>query len=247
MKLLLLDIETAPNLAYVWGLWKQNVNPEWISATGYVLCWTAKWLGESEVIYKRLHPGKPMSLLEPIHRLLDEAHAVIHYNGCSFDIPTLNKEFITHGMKPPAPYKQIDLLQTMRSEFRFPSNKLDHIVKTLGLGEKIRHAGPQLWIDCMAGKPQAWRDMEKYNRHDVVLLERLYEKLKPWIKRHPNVAAFEEDLVCPTCGSGKFQRRGTQVAQTLKYVRYQCQSCSGWFRGNKSVSLRTKERHLPII
>jgi hypothetical protein len=243
MKLLLLDIETAPNLAYVWGIWKQNINPEWIAANGYVLCWTAKWYGEEEVMFQRLRKGKPLSLLNPIHRLLNEADAVIHYNGTSFDVPTLNKEFITHGMQPPSPYKEIDLLLTMRDRFRFPSNKLDYIAQTLKIGSKIRHAGPQLWLDCMADKTEAWKAMEDYNRQDVLLLEKLYEKLKPWIKRHPNVAAHVEDQVCPTCESKNFQRRGMAIAQQLKYIRFQCTDCGTWFRSVASeTTTKRKER-----
>lgn len=244
-KILLLDIETAPNIAYVWGANKQYVNPEWISANGYVLCWTAKWLGEKEVTFKRLHKGKPISLLEPIHRLLSEAHIVVHYNGKRFDIPTLNKEFLLRKMSPPAPFKQVDCLQTMWNTFFFPSNKLDYITKTLGIGEKMRHAGPQLWIDCMADKEEAWKKMEAYNRHDVTLLEKLYIRLLPWIRSHPNVAAIVGTASCPTCGSEDFMRDGSHLAQVLKYERYQCGSCGSWFRDTKTITDRRMPRFSP--
>lgn len=241
-KILLLDIETAPNLAYVWGMWKQNINPDWIAANGHVLCWTAKWLGKEEVFFKRLHKGKPHALLGPIHKMLNEARAVIHYNGKKFDVPTLNKEFITHGMTPPSPYKQIDLLRTMRETFRFPSNKLDYVVKTLGVGEKIRHEGPQLWIDCMSDNEAAWKRMEAYNRRDVEILEKLYYRLMPWIKGHPNMSAFLGVPACPTCGSEDFRRDGSHLAQVMRYERYQCSSCGTWFRGTKTITPRRSER-----
>ena len=51
---------------------------------------------------------------------------------------------------------------------------------------------------------------------------------------------------CPKCGSGKVQRRGVAVAQTRTYLRYQCQSCGGWFRGNKSTSVNRSERGVNI-
>lgn len=246
-KILLLDIETAPNLAYVWGMWKQNINPDWIAANGHVLCWTAKWLGDDEVHFKRLHKGKPLSLLGPIHKMLNEARAVIHYNGKSFDVPTLNKEFITHGMDPPSPYKQIDLLRTMRETFRFPSNKLDYVVKTLGIGEKIRHDGPQLWIDCMNDNPEAWAKMEAYNKRDVEILEKLYYRLMPWIKGHPNMSAFLGIPACPTCGSEDFKREGSHLAQVMRYERYQCSNCGTWFRGTKTITPRKTERFAAVV
>jgi hypothetical protein len=241
-KILLLDIETAPNRAFVWGTWKQNINPDWIDANGYVLCWTAKWLGEKEATFHRLKAGKHKALLWPIHQMLSEAHAVVHYNGTSFDIPTLNKEFLTHGFTPPSPYKQVDLLLTMREGFRFPNNKLDYIVKTLSLGEKLRHDGPQLWLDCMKDDADAWKRMEEYNRRDVEILEKLYVKLLPWIKKHPNRSAISGHQVCPSCGSDNYKRDGTYTANQLKYPQYKCGNCSVFFRGTKTISERRGER-----
>lgn len=236
VRMLFLDIETAPNRAYVWGTWKQNINPEWIDANGYVLCWTAKWLGEKESRFERLKNGNHRAMLAPIHKMLHEANAVIHYNGSSFDIPTLNKEFLTQGFTPPSPYKQIDLLRTMRDGFRFPNNKLDYIVKTLSIGEKLRHTGPQLWLDCMADKKEAWEQMEAYNRRDVEILEKLYSRLLPWIKGHPNRSAMSGFTSCPSCGSGNFSRDRTHLASQLKYPRYRCRDCGTWFRGTRTVT-----------
>lgn len=245
-KILLLDIETAPMIAMVWGTRKQYINHDWIAQNGYILCWTAKWLGSKEVMFKRIRKGQSASLLGPIQKLLHQAHAVIHYNGKKFDIPTLNKEFLTHGIPPPSPYKQVDLLQTMWEKFSFPSNKLDYIAQTLGLGKKMRHEGPQLWKDCMDDRPQAWKTMEAYNRQDVVLLEKLYLKLRPWIKGHPNIGAIAGVPACPNCGSEDFKRDQTHLAQVLKYERYQCASCHTWFRGTKSINPRKEKRFVGI-
>ena len=242
-KILLLDIETAPNRAYFWGgTWKVNINPDWIDADGYVLCWTAKWLDSKEAVFHRLKDGKHKLLLAPIHDMLSEAHAVVHYNGTSFDIPTLNKEFLTNGFTPPSPYKQVDLLLTMREGFRFPNNKLDYICKTLSLGEKLRHEGPQLWMSCMKDDKEAWAKMEEYNRRDVELLEKLYRKLLPWIKKHPNRAALTGLQICPSCGSDDFKRDGSYTASQLSYERYNCRSCGVWFRGTKTISVRGEQR-----
>jgi len=42
MKILLLDIETSPMEALVFGLWDQNINFKNIIAEGTILCWAAK-------------------------------------------------------------------------------------------------------------------------------------------------------------------------------------------------------------
>ena len=93
MKILLLDIETAPNTAYVWGLWKQNISISQIVDSSSMLCWAAKWLDSPEVMFSSILMGKK-GMLKEIHKLLDQADAVVHYNGSRFDIPTLNKEFL---------------------------------------------------------------------------------------------------------------------------------------------------------
>lgn len=247
MRILLLDIETSPNLAHVWGLWQQNVAINQIMESGYTLCWAAKWLDEDKVYFDSIDKHKPKMMLHSIHRLMDEADAIITYNGIKFDIPTLNKEFLLHGFTPPAPSKQIDLLLTCKSKFRFPSNKLDYVSQALKVGSKVKHEGHELWVQCMAGNKAAWKRMQEYNEQDVVLLERVYKKILPWIDKHPNRATNEEGVCCPNCSSIHYQRRGTHVTTTQKYIRYQCQDCGTWFRGNRTTyHAREKVTQVPV-
>jgi len=212
-------------------LWQQNVGLTQIIDSGYVLCWAAKWYGEETIHYDSVFQSKPKKMISRIYNLLENADAVIHYNGTKFDIPTLNKEFLLHGLTPPAPYKQIDLLKTARSKFRFPSNKLDYISQTLKLGKKLKNSGHELWISCMNNDPKAWEVMKEYNINDVILLEAVYEKLKPWISNHPNHGAYDDGVCCTNCGSLRYQRRGVAVTRSFKYPRYWCKNCGTWFKG----------------
>lgn len=235
MKILLLDIESSPNTAHVWGLWQQNVSINQLMESSYVLCYAAKWYGKKEVMFDSVHQSRPKTMLKGIHGLLNDADAVVHYNGTKFDIPTLNKEFLLHSFNPPSPYKQIDLLRVVRSNFRFPSNKLDYVAQRLNLGKKHEHEGHELWVKCMNGDKDAWKRMEKYNIQDVVLLENLYSHLLPWIKSHPNHNLFSDGHVCPNCSSSSLQRRGTAISATGTYQRYQCRSCGTWSQSTKSI------------
>lgn len=230
MKILALDIETSPNTAHIWGLWNQNIGINQLMESSYTLCWAAKWLGEDGIMYDSIYQSTPRKMLKKIHKLLDEADAVIHYNGTRFDIPTLNKEFLLYGMTPPTPYKQIDLLKVARNQFKFPSNKLDYVAKALGVGQKIRHPGHELWVKCMAGDSEAWELMEVYNKQDVIILEGVYYKLLPWIKNHPNHGLHTRDSVCPNCGGNHYQQRGYALTKTMKYKRFQCTDCGAWFK-----------------
>lgn len=237
MKVLLLDLETAPNLVHVWGLFQQNVGLPQIIDSGYILCWAAKWYDENEIMFSSIHQATPKKMLKTIHKLVDEADAVVHFNGTKFDMPTLNKEFLLYGLTPPSPYKQIDLLRTCRSKFRFTSNKLDYVAQALGLGKKTKHRGHQLWIDCMAGVEEAWKEMEEYNINDVVLLEKVYDRLKGWISGHPDHGLYGEhdSLCCPNCGSGCLRKRGYAHTALQQYQRYICRDCGKWSRGATRV------------
>lgn len=227
MKILHLDIETAPHLAMVWGLFNENIPLDRLAKPGYTLCWAAKWHHEKRILSSwHTEPHCFTSL----HELLNEADVVCTYNGKKFDLPTLNKEFLLHGLPPTAPGKHIDLYQVVRSRFRFASNKLDFVCQQLGLGSKVKHRGFDLWRDCMNGDSAARKEMLTYNKQDVVILGRLFDKLTPWI---PKVPPITDGTHCPSCGGHHMQSRGLYRTSVNTYQRYHCQDCGSWSRVNK--------------
>lgn len=236
MKILLCDIETGPATAFVWGLFDQNISIDKIIDTSKVICWSARWHGETKMMSSGSKTDGHRTMIRSMHALMSEADAVVTYNGNRFDLPVLNREFLMAGMKPPAPYKSIDLYQTVKRKFRFLSGKLDFVSQQLGLGNKVRHAGFEMWVKAMAGDEAALRAMKRYNVQDVVLLEKLYDRMLPWIANHPNAGAYDDRDACPHCGEEKLQKRGVQVTRDTKYVRYQCGACGAWSRGKKAVS-----------
>ena len=87
----------------------------------------------------------------------------------------------------------------------------------------------------MQGNKSAWNKMIQYNKQDVILLEAVYEKFKPYITNHPNLGLYQQkDFACPNCGSIHLQRRGFNRTKTNTYQRYQCQSCGAWSQSTKS-------------
>ena len=247
MKILLIDIETSPNLAHVWGIWQQNVGLSQLLESSYTMCYSAKLLGNKDVYFDSVHRNDAKKMLEGVHAMLCEADAVVHYNGSKFDIPTLNKEFLVHKMPPPPPIKQIDLLRTVRSQFRFPSNKLDYVAQRLGLGKKKDHEGHILWVKCMNGDKKAWKTMEEYNIQDVILLEKLYNRLTPWIKTPLNKTIMMKDrdgFVCPTCSKPSLLSKGFRYTTTGAYQRYQCKACGAHSTDTRTVIPHAKLKHL---
>lgn len=242
-KILLIDLETSPLVVYAWSLWDKFTPVGNIVEPGHTLCYTAKWLGEEEVFFESIQRQRPLTMLRKIHRLLDQADAVCHYNGKKFDIPVLEAEFLLHDLPPPSPYTHIDLLATTR-RFRLPSRKLDYVSQAIGLGQKVQHKGMELWRGCMANDQSSWKIMEQYNRQDVKLLEDLYYVLRPWIKQHPNMSLFSNgDEVCPVCGSKHLRWKGYRYTNSAAYRRFVCNDCGKWGQSvTAEPGLRAKTR-----
>jgi len=243
MKTLLIDIETAPNRVYTWGLFNQNISLNQVDKPGYILCWAAKWLDNKKVMFESVQNQSNAKMLSPIYDLLNEADAIIHYNGNSFDIKWLHAEFLKLGWAMPAPSQHIDLLPTVKRRFRLASNKLDYVLGFLGLGEKVKHEGFDMWVGCMEGDKKYWKMMEKYNRGDVTQMEKVYRRLLGWIVNHPNHGVYGDAVAptCPNCGGTHVTKRGPYSTATMTYQRYQCQDCGTWSKdrtGNLDKSTR---------
>lgn len=249
-RILICDIETAPILAHVWGLFKQNVGLNQIQADSYILCAAAKWLGEDKILYaesRKLATSKVM--LNRIWKWLDEADFVIGHNFRSFDRAKINAAFIKAGMQPPSPYRVIDTLHIAKKEFRFTSNKLEHIAKALGVTEKSAHgkfAGHQLWVETLKGNPEAWDEMGAYCRQDVLVTEGVYLKLRPWDTLHPNVntQTESEEIACPHCGSENIRKNGQRYTNTGEYTRYRCNDCGASSRSRYTENTIGKRKSL---
>lgn len=240
-KILLLDIETAPIQGLSWGIFETNLIH--VIEPTFILCFAYKWLDKVSVHTKALcdYPGynkdrkNDKALMQSLWDLLDEADIVVAHNGDAFDVKKTNARFVVHGLHPPSPFKTVDTLKIARSNFKFDSNKLDNIGRYLEVGRKLPNTGKDLWLGCMSGDAKAWRTMRRYNAQDVRLLERVYQKLKPWAKSHPILTAYSPraSVACPTCLSETVHRRGWRVARFKKYPRWQCQNCGHWFQTTK--------------
>lgn len=252
LKVLIFDIETAPILGFVWGLWENNVGLNQIHTDWHILSWSAKWLGDSasKVMYMDQRGAKNIEddakLLKGIWKLLDEADVVITQNGKSFDQKKLQARFVLSGMKPPSSYRHIDTKILAKKHFAFTSNRLEYMSSKLCTKYKklktTEFQGFDLWKACLNGDLRAWKEMEKYNKHDVLSLEELYTKLIPWDNTiNFNVYQDEELLNRCTCGSDYPPvRNGYAYTNLAKYQRYKCPKCGSETRGRQN--LLTKEK-----
>jgi hypothetical protein len=245
-KILFFDLETAPNLAYVWGMYEQNalsIEQNWfIMTVGYR--WgdmtKAKAVNLHDVDPGAVERGDDSTLVHFLWELIDEADIVIGHNVDKFDLRKSNARFLFHGLQPPRSYQTIDTLKVARKYFAFNSNRLGDLGQHLGVGAKEETGGFSLWLNCLKGDPVAWEIMGKYCRQDVDLLVLIYERLRPWIKNHPNLGVFEGGHRCPSCGGTNLHRRGYQKNRVATYQRWQCQDCAAYSKDRKQ--LKTQER-----
>lgn len=231
-KILLYDLEITPILGWVYDMYDANVIK--MEQPKQIMSFAHKWLGEDTIHVSALPDCKGYRagkvddkiLVQRLWKLLDEADVVIAHNANRFDNKVAMARFAYHGMTPPSPFATVDTLAVARRVFRFDANSLNFLCDQLGIGVKTNTKHSDVWYDCILGDLVAWEEMRAYNRHDIVLLEGLYRRIRPYVPNHPLVG----NTGCPKCGSAKLQQRGLQRNKVATYQRWHCQECGAWSR-----------------
>lgn len=233
-KILFYDLETTPNLGYTWGKYQQNVLA--FTKRRELLSFAYSYEGSTKVeCLTRQGKKTDKKLVTQLHRILQSADIVVAHNGDSFDHKVARARMLFHGLPPIKPLISIDTKKAAYNYFMFDGNALDDLCQYLGIGKKHSTSGFSLWEGCMRGDRSAWATMVKYNKHDVVLLKKVYEKLRPWIANHPRMDYLTDpsrkDIRCPNCAGTHVIKRGLRVAIVQSYQRWQClnTTCGAWF------------------
>ena len=247
------DIETAPILAKVWGLFKVNVALNQIESDWTILSIAFKYLGRSKVTYQDVSGQEDLrddsAMLLLLWSMLDEADIVIGQNFRRFDSKKINARFIQAGLSPPSPYVIIDTLEMAKASAAMTSNKLDWLSSKLTDMAKDHHnefPGMELWNECLKDNPKAWKAMRKYNIRDVPACEEVYLVLRPYYPYHPNLAAYteSEDKQCTRCLSTALEPAGYKRTNTSEYKQYRCLSCGGFCRERYTINSLSKRKSL---
>lgn len=253
-RILVLDVETSPNLAYVWRLFKENVGVNQIREHTTLLSYAAKWLGQPQIFYEDCrHMKNDNLLLQGLCRLISEADMVVAHNGRKFDMKQVRGRALINGAPIPPPVKVVDTLEIAKKEFGFVSNKLAYLAEVLGVEKKGDHAkfpGFELWKECLADNMEAWEELKEYNIQDIITLEQVYLKLRPWATEHPNVAVYEDvanAVLCPKCGGKHVHKRGFAHTSVAVYQRYQCNDCGGWARSRYQETPKGKNLLVNVV
>jgi len=241
MKTLLIDIETFPLSGYAWGTRDVYISLNQVITPPGVLSFAAEWYENphNKVFYSLWKDGKE-DMAKAAWDLIQEADAVITYNGDRFDLQWFNTLWMETGLDKergfPTTPASIDLYKTVRSKLRLFSNKLEHVTNWLGIKSKIQTGGFELWLGCMSGDEKSHRKMERYNRNDVTIMRGVYERLRPLMTAHPNLNVINgTDDLCPVCGSSNRTLAGTRPTLTRRYQRYRCTDCNRHYSDNRPL------------
>jgi DNA polymerase elongation subunit (family B) len=236
MKILFLDIETAPAKGYFYQRYDVNISPDQIIDSGFMMCYQAAWndgpvfirsLKSASRKGKSLGPKDDKKLVMEVAALIEKADVVVAHNADRFDLAYISARLACHGLKPFTPPAVIDTLKACRRFFKFEANSLDSVCQQLGLGRKHHSGGFETCIAAMNGSKKAWDKLLRYGKHDVVLLRKVYKRLRAWMKNHPNYNLFNSSTnsCCPACGSFRLTPNGYRYTQTMRYLRLKCLDC----------------------
>lgn len=237
-KVLLIDLEVSPTLMWAYGQYETHSVKVMHPPILLSVAW--KWLGESkthcETLYDDKTPDKwdDSMLVRQLWHLMDDCNIFVSHN-VKFDEKMANAFFLRHGMPRPSWYKTFCTLQTARRFFKLDNNKLDYLGKLLCGEGKTESTYADCWEDLLYGDEKRQKNasevMKKYNKQDVDLLEKIYNKLLPFADNHPNMAlAVGRPEICPRCGfRSTFKIKAYRKTQnSINAVQYQCRHCKAY-------------------
>lgn len=245
-KILLFDIETSHILARIWDTGDQYIRPNQITASEFIICWSAKWLFGNKAFAEYVTPKEALArddqrIVVKLHKLLSEADIVITQNGDKFDIRKIQWKFLKYNLPPNNKYHSIDTLKKSRQLFDPISHGLDNVAQDLGFGSKSE-TSEQDWFDAEAGSKKALEKLSKYCTNDIFLLEDWYLLFRGWMKTHPNLAKYvdmyreirDDEEICPRClntlHKGIFNKKWRSSATGKLHSAGACTHCGTQLR-----------------
>lgn len=248
-RVLVLDIETQRAIVETFSLFRPFIGIDRVIKPTRVLCFAAKWRGDSKTIFKSAWDDDDEDaykrMMQAAWDLLDQADIVVTWNGDRFDVQWFEAEFLRLGLGRPMPYKSVDLIKTVKRWFKggLMSMKLDWSSRIILKDRKTHHGGADLWHDIRWGtraeKRAAQKIMREYNIHDVELTERLFEHHLPYLS-NLNLALYEDtvddgQVRCTKCNSTNLKKDGVKAYVTSAgvYQMHRCLDCNATSRGKR--------------
>lgn len=233
LKIIFFDEETSLIEYAGFSLFQDSIPISNIIRDWHIICVGWKLLGEKKthlisVVQDTKRFKKDFNddfyVVSELRKVLVGADILIAHNGLKFDLKKFNARLIYHNLEPLSPIRFIDTLKEIRKIASITSNKLDYLGTFLHIGNKI-HTGANLWMKVLQGDPKAIKAMGIYCKNDVVLLEKVYLRIRKYITSSPT-KVLDKKPECPKCGMNSLIKRGggMKADGVVKQI-HQCKSC----------------------
>lgn len=226
-------------MTWCWRTGKQFVGANQILEHTKIISAHWKWEGESTVrnIHWGLNKQCDKKIVETLIKEFDKADEIVAHNGDRFDLKWVKSRAIFHGLDMRSNYRTIDTLKLAKSNLNLPSYSLKELCKYYGLPQKIDAGGIETWQKIQFEKDQEALDhLLFYGDGDIISLEAVFQKLRPYVKLKSNYATLygNENFFCPECSSLPYWNKTyTTLAGTLKHYM-KCKNCDTTFNINNS-------------
>lgn len=224
---LLFDIETSPCIGWFWRpSYNTQITYNQIIEHAKIICISYKW-NDQDKVYSLTWDSKQCDkkMLKDFIKVANQADELCGHNSDKFDIKWIRTRCMYHNIDMFPNYKSIDTLKYFRGNALQPSNKLNDIGDYFKLGHKAQNE-KDLWQKvCFKNNRQALKRMVTYCEGDVLLLEKVYNKIKPYSKPTIHLTGIKSD--CPECGSDDVMLKGFYyTAAGTKKQRCKCNTCN---------------------
>ena len=231
---LFLDIETSFSVVATFSLWPKHIPHDNILKDWYIICARWKWEGQKKIYSSKTYTRNDKRVVRELSKAISEAHEIVYHNGKKFDYKKLHTRMLIHNIPPIQKPRETDTLIQARKHFSFTSNRLDYIGHVLLDKGKIKNP-PNLWLEALNLNREAIDQMDKYCGGDVLLLEAVFQKMKPYIECGFNAALLYDDVVCTSCESHNYIKYGDYFTKTAVYQKYRCKDCLAVFHDGTRI------------
>ena len=245
------DIETAPMECLQFQAKTDYITHDCVVEPTTLICGAWKYSGNKTIHSVEINPRQPRNdkkVVTELHKMLmdcaENNHILVHQNGDRFDIPKLESRAIYYGL-PPLPTRCLTVVDTLKQarKFGFDYHRLDFLDRYLCGAGKVEHRGFAMWKDIVSKhsdlktRTKSLKEMVHYCRGDIKSLERVFQKLRPYMKQFPNMNFWQGTTdSCPNCGSkNTIFRSQPKFTLTRAYRRKSCNDCHKWHQESKSI------------
>lgn len=236
------DIETYPAEVLMYGTTWEPVVVK-IKRFQSILSFAFK-IGDGKTKYiglntiKGYKPGDldDKKLMIEISKIVNEADYFCGQNSDDFDIKIIKERIIFHKLPPLRPnISTLDTKKLYKQVSRLPNNKLNTISQFNGIGEKTKHSGTDLFIDCGNGDMKAWKTNEIYNKNDVDITYADLKCVLPYVKLTTPQSVFTENIQCsnPLCLSHNLIKAKRRRVINGWKQQWQCKNCNRYTQGKE--------------